>query len=67
MAFLCAGVYIDSACVKDCMIQSNSTVQLKWPAAVILIPTLLIAMKPKSLSITVISGVLLMAGLQLWA
>lgn len=49
------------------MIQSNSTVQLKWPAAVILIPTLLIAMKPKSLSITVISGVLLMAGLQLLA
>ncbi|MDM5300655.1 AzlD domain-containing protein [Bacillus subtilis] len=53
--------------VKDCMIQSNDTLQLNWPAAVILIPTLLIAMKTKSLSITVITGVLLMAGLRLWA
>ncbi|MCY7781657.1 hypothetical protein MOB98_14270 [Bacillus sp. N13C7] len=49
------------------MIQSNNTVQLNWPAAVILIPPLLIAMKTKSLSNTVISGVLLMAGLRLWA
>ncbi|MCY9228937.1 AzlD domain-containing protein [Bacillus inaquosorum] len=53
--------------VKDCMIQSNDSLQLNWPVAVILIPTLLIAMKTKSLSITVISGVLLMAGLRLWA
>ncbi|MEC1434873.1 AzlD domain-containing protein [Bacillus spizizenii] len=52
--------------VKDCMIQSSDSLQLNWPAAVILIPTLLIAMKTKSLSITVISGVLLMAGLRLW-
>ncbi|MCY9076876.1 AzlD domain-containing protein [Bacillus inaquosorum] len=53
--------------VKDCMIQSNDSLQLNWPVAVILIPALLIAMKTKSLSITVISGVLLMAGLRLWA
>ncbi|MCY8979699.1 AzlD domain-containing protein [Bacillus halotolerans] len=52
--------------VKDCMIQSNDSLKLNWPAAVVLIPTLLIALKTKSLSMTVISGVVLMAGLRLW-
>ena len=60
------GCILTALVVKDCMIQSHGTLQLNWPAAVILIPTLLIAMKTKSLSITVISGVLLMAGLRLW-
>ncbi|WP_339179883.1 AzlD domain-containing protein [Bacillus sp. FSL R5-0560] len=52
--------------VKDCMIQSNDSLKLNWQVAVVLIPTLLIAMKTKSLSMTVISGVVLMAGLRLW-
>ncbi|MFJ9290689.1 AzlD domain-containing protein [Bacillus halotolerans] len=52
--------------VKDCMIQSNDSLKLNWQAAVVLIPTLLIALKTKSLSVTVISGVVLMAGLRLW-
>ncbi|MDY7433831.1 AzlD domain-containing protein [Bacillus sp. V26] len=51
--------------VKDCMIQSNDSLKLNWQAAVVLIPTLLIALKTKSLSMTVISGVVLMAGLRL--
>ncbi|PRP49749.1 branched-chain amino acid transporter AzlD [Bacillus halotolerans] len=52
--------------VKGCMIQSNDSLKLNWQAAVVLIPTLLIALKTKSLSMTVISGVVLMAGLRLW-
>ncbi|UQZ48603.1 AzlD domain-containing protein [Bacillus sp. PK3-037] len=52
--------------VKDCMIQSNDSLKLNWQAAVVLIPTLLIALKTKSLCMTVISGVVLMAGLRLW-
>ncbi|MGX4764818.1 AzlD domain-containing protein [Bacillus mojavensis] len=52
--------------VKDCMIQSNDSLTLNWQVTVVLVPTLLIAMKTKSLSMTVISGVVLMAGLRLW-
>lgn len=52
--------------VKDCMIQSNDSLTLNWQVTVVLVPTLLIALKTKSLSMTVISGVILMAGLRLW-
>ncbi|MEC1685355.1 AzlD domain-containing protein [Bacillus mojavensis] len=52
--------------VKDCMIQSNDSLTLNWQVTVVLVPTLLIALKTKSLSMTVISGVVLMAGLRLW-
>ncbi|MDR4229155.1 AzlD domain-containing protein [Bacillus mojavensis] len=52
--------------VKDCMIQSNDSLTVNWQVTVVLVPTLLIAMKTKSLSMTVISGVVLMAGLRLW-
>lgn len=52
--------------VKDCMIQSNDSLTLNWQVTVVLVPTLLIAMKTKSLSMTVISGVVLMAVLRLW-
>ncbi|MEC1290477.1 AzlD domain-containing protein [Bacillus mojavensis] len=52
--------------VKDCMIQSNDSLTLNWQVTVVLVPTLLIALKTKSLSMTVISGVVLMGGLRLW-
>ncbi|MEC1797474.1 hypothetical protein P9D90_20595 [Bacillus mojavensis] len=52
--------------MKDCMIQSNDSLTLNWQVTVVLVPTLLIALKTKSLSMTVISGVVLMAGLRLW-
>ncbi|MCC2931553.1 AzlD domain-containing protein [Bacillus sp. LBG-1-113] len=52
--------------VKDCMIHSNDSLTLNWQVTVVLVPTLLIALKTKSLSMTVISGVVLMAGLRLW-
>ncbi|OLQ46826.1 branched-chain amino acid transporter AzlD [Bacillus licheniformis] len=48
--------------VKDCMLQSQDFLGLNWPVAITLD-----RVKTKSLSITVISGVLLMAGLRLWA
>ncbi|MCU7709249.1 AzlD domain-containing protein [Priestia sp. JV24] len=41
--------------------QANDSVKINWPVIIVVIPTLLIALKTKSLSITVISGVGMMA------
>ncbi|NPC94081.1 AzlD domain-containing protein [Bacillus sp. WMMC1349] len=52
--------------VENFIIQTDHTFKLDWTVIAVLVPTLLIAMKTKSLSITVISGVVLMAGLRLF-
>ncbi|MCM3770463.1 MULTISPECIES: AzlD domain-containing protein [Priestia] len=47
--------------VENFIIQTNDNVKVNWPVIIVVIPTLLIALKTKSLSITVISGVGMMA------
>lgn len=47
--------------VQNFIIQANDSVKINWPVIIVVIPTLLIALKTKSLSITVISGVGMMA------
>ncbi|MEK1829117.1 AzlD domain-containing protein [Priestia megaterium] len=47
--------------VENFIIQANDSVRINWPVIIVVIPTLLIALKTKSLSITVISGVGMMA------
>ncbi|MBD1382015.1 AzlD domain-containing protein [Metabacillus arenae] len=49
---------------ENFIIQTNQSLRIDWSVIVVLIPTLLIAIKTKSLSITVISGVVLMAVLR---
>ena len=55
--------------VQNFIIQVNDSVKINWPVIIVVIPTLLIALKTKSLSITVISGVGMMALLRffLWS
>jgi branched-subunit amino acid transport protein len=50
--------------VENFIIQTNDSLKVDWSVIAVLIPTLLIAIKTKSLSITVISGVVLMAALR---
>ncbi|MGG3124096.1 AzlD domain-containing protein (plasmid) [Priestia megaterium] len=48
--------------VQNFIIQENHSLKINWPVIIVIIPVLLIAVRTKSLSITVISGVILMAG-----
>ncbi len=55
-----------TALVTESMIvKTNSALTFDWKAMIVLIPTLLCAMRTKSLSITVITGVVLMAAVRL--
>jgi len=47
--------------VENFTIQEHHSLKINWPVIIVIIPTLLIAVRTKSLSITVISGVVLMA------
>ncbi|MDQ0198235.1 AzlD domain-containing protein [Neobacillus ginsengisoli] len=50
--------------VESFIIQTNHSLKINWSVIIVIIPTLLVAMRTKSLSITVISGVVLMAVLR---
>ncbi|MEW4371731.1 AzlD domain-containing protein [Paenibacillus kandeliae] len=50
--------------VESALDKQDHTLQVDWHAVIVLVPTLLIALKTKSLSITVIAGVVLMAGVR---
>ncbi|WP_411347994.1 AzlD domain-containing protein [Paenibacillus sp. WLX2291] len=52
--------------VESALDKQGSTLYVDWHAVIVLVPTLLIALKTKSLSITVITGVVLMAGVRYW-
>ncbi|WP_458120074.1 AzlD domain-containing protein [Paenibacillus sp. Z6-24] len=47
--------------VESFLIQNEHSLQIDWQAVIVLIPTLAIAIKTRSLSITVISGIIMMA------
>jgi branched-subunit amino acid transport protein len=47
--------------VENFIIQTDHSLKIDWSVIAVLIPTLLIAIKTRSLSITVISGVVFMA------
>ncbi|MFP3123951.1 AzlD domain-containing protein [Ectobacillus funiculus] len=50
--------------VENFIIQTDHSLKINWPVIIVIIPTLLIAIRTKSLSITVVSGVVLMAVLR---
>jgi len=52
--------------VENFIIQTDHSLKINWPVIIVIIPTLLVAIRTKSLSITVISGVVLMAVLRLF-
>ncbi|WP_046216029.1 AzlD domain-containing protein [Paenibacillus wulumuqiensis] len=47
--------------VESLLIQNEDSLQIDWQAVIVFIPTLVIAIKTRSLSITVIAGVIMMA------
>lgn len=47
--------------VENFTIQENNSLRINWPVIIVILPTLLITVRTKSLSITVLSGVILMA------
>ncbi|WP_366248798.1 AzlD domain-containing protein [Terribacillus aidingensis] len=47
--------------IENLLIQAENGLTIDWPVLLILLPTAIIAYKSRSLSITVVSGVLLMA------
>ncbi|MCC8302571.1 AzlD domain-containing protein [Bacillus sp. ICE1] len=51
--------------MESMIVKTNSALTFDWKAMIVLIPTLLCAMRTKSLSITVITGVVLMAAVRL--
>ncbi|WP_424163029.1 AzlD domain-containing protein [Bacillus amyloliquefaciens] len=50
---------------ESMLVKTNSALTFDWKSMIVLIPTLLCAMWTKSLSITVITGVVLMAAVRL--
>jgi len=55
-------VCIFTALVVESMLdKQGNTLHIEWPAVIVLIPTLLVALKTKSLSMTVVVGVICMA------
>ncbi|MCL9661041.1 AzlD domain-containing protein [Paenibacillus hunanensis] len=55
-------VCIFTALVVESMLDKQSgTLHIEWPAVIVLVPTLLVALKTKSLSLTVVVGVVCMA------
>ncbi|MFJ6413945.1 branched-chain amino acid transporter AzlD [Terribacillus saccharophilus] len=47
--------------IENLLIQEESSLTIDWPVLLILLPTAIIAYKFRSLSMTVVTGVLLMA------
>ncbi|VVM35246.1 AzlD domain-containing protein [Terribacillus sp. AE2B 122] len=47
--------------IENLLIQEKSSLTIDWPVLLILLPTAIIAYKFRSLSMTVVTGVLLMA------
>ena len=47
--------------IENMLMQEQSRLSIDWPVLLILLPTAIIAYKYRSLSMTVVSGVLLMA------
>jgi len=47
--------------IENMLMQEQSSLTIDWPVLLILLPTAIIAYKYRSLSMTVVSGVLLMA------
>ncbi len=55
-------VCIFTALVVESMLdKQGTTLHIEWPAVIVLVPTLLVAIKTKSLSMTVVVGVVCMA------
>ena len=52
--------------VEGLIIETEQLVSIDWQVVLVIIPTLLIALKTKSLSLTVIGGVIFMAVIRLF-
>ncbi|WP_028399944.1 AzlD domain-containing protein [Ectobacillus panaciterrae] len=52
--------------VESFIIETNHSLKIDWTVIIVMIPTLLVAVRTKSLSATVITGVVLMALLRLF-
>ncbi|QBG56874.1 hypothetical protein D2M30_2545 [Bacillus amyloliquefaciens] len=51
MAFLCAGLHSYALVAENCIIQSQQTLLINWSVVFVLIPTCVIAVKTKSLTV----------------